>query len=522
MKKNIIFIMIIAGIMAVSCNKLTEDPTASITATQFYKTQADAISAVAAVYGTLNSDVAADFPIYGRNLNLLIENGSDNQIYAPSNTNPDVRALGTATYVTTNDRVRKSWYQHYYGINRANIAIDNIANIPLTKFSDTSVRSRLIREAKFIRALLYFNLVRLHGAVPLILHNPTTVEVNQLLTGRTSKDSIYQQIIADLTDASKLPATYSVSDKGRVTGGAARSLLAKVYVTRKEWTSALSELQKVIATGTFSEATGGYNYDLIPAFSQVFNPNFKNGAEHIFSVQYGTGALRSLNYLSSSNFSSFSTTAYPGDLPVDSSLYQLFDASDVRRAVTFYTSMYNAATGKTVVLATPVNARFSKFIDFTITPITSQSLSKVNFPVIRYADVLLLYAEVVNELNGGPTTDAYTAINLVRARAHGLYNGNGSYNDHTYDLASGLSQSDFRDIVFQERRKEFIQEAHRWFDLVRRGVNTSTGNSYLIDALRKYPGKTGAFAATANRDTLYPIPQVERDLNPKLTQNPGW
>jgi len=520
--KKISIILLLAGIALYSCNSLIEDPNSSISAGQFYKTQADAISSVSAVYSTLDSDPASDFPIYGRNLNLLTGNGSDDQIYAPSNTNPDVRALGTATYITSNDRVRKSWVQHYYGINRANIAIDNIPKIPLTQFSDTTIRLRLIRESKFIRALLYFNLVRLHGGVPLVLHDPTTVVVNQLLIGRTSKDSIYQQIISDLNDATNLPSTYSSSNIGRVTGGAAHVLLAKVYVTRKDWQNALVELKKVITSGSFAGVTGNYNYDLNPVFSQLFNPNYKNGVEHVFSAQFGTGAARSTNTLSSSNFNSFNPSIYPGDLPADSTLFQLFDASDTRRSTTFFSSLYNSATGKTVVFSTPANSRFAKFIDFTITPLTSQSLSKVNFPVIRYAEVLLLYAEVLNELNGGPTADAYKAINNVRARAHSLYSGNGIATAATYDLTSGLSQADFRDAVFNERRKEFIQEAQRWFDLVRRGVNRGTGNSYLIDALKKLPGKTGAFAPTANRDTLYPVPQVEIDLNPKLTQNPGW
>jgi hypothetical protein len=124
----------------------------------------------------------------------------------------------------------------------------------------------------------------------------------------------------------------------------------------------------------------------------------------------------------------------------------------------------------------------------------------MNFPVIRYTDILLLYAETLNELNGGPTTEAYNAINSVRTRAH------------IANLTEGLSQANFRDSVFHERRKEFIQEGMRWFDLSRRG------GTYLYDALKKFPAKTGA----AVKDTLYPIPQSEVDLNPLLTQNPGW
>ena len=476
----------LAGSLSVSCNKLKEDPNSLVTTSQFYKTESDARAAVAAAYSTLNSDPAADFPIYGRNLNLLTGNGSDDQVFSPSNTNPDVRALGTATYVATNDRLKKSWQQHYYGISRANVAIDNIPDIPI----DTALRSQLVREAKFIRALLYFNLVRFHGDVPLILHDPTTVDVNKLLVPRTSKDSVYQQIIADLSDAANLPKAFTGADKGRATSGAAHGLLAKVYVTRRQWAAALTELQQVI--------NGGYGYDLFDNFQDAFQKATKNGKEHLFSVQFETnlGAKNSTQFVSSGDFNSFNVAVYPGDLPSDS-LYKLFDENDTRRSVTFFTTLYNAATGKTVDFGAP---RFAKFIDYSLSPLSNQAQSGINYPVLRYADILLLYAETLNEINGGPTADAYTAINRVRSRAH------------IDNLATGLNQSQFREAVFLERRKEFIQEGNRWFDLARRG------GTYLYDALKKLPAKTGA----AVKDTLYPIPQSERDLNPLLTQNPGW
>ncbi|HKO82022.1 MAG TPA: RagB/SusD family nutrient uptake outer membrane protein [Chitinophagaceae bacterium] len=482
----------------ISCNKLKEDPDSIIVASQFYKTQADAIAAVAAVYSSLNSDPAGDFPIYGRNLNLLIGNGSDDQVYSPSNTNPDVRALGTTTYVASNDRVRKIWQQHYYGISKANLAIDNI---PAIQFDET-LRSRLVREAKFIRALLYFNLVRLHGDVPLILHDPTTVDVNSLKVARTKANDVYQQIIADLIDAGNLPATYTGADKGRATAGAAHALLAKVYVTKKDWINAQVELEKVLTAGSFSNATGEYGYDLFANFKDAFQKPTKNGKEHIFSVQFETnlGAKNSQNFVSSGDFSSFNPAVYAGDLP-DERLVAIFDSADTRRSVTFFNKLTNPATNQVVDFGAVT--RFAKFIDFTISPLTNQAQSGLNIPVIRYADVLLLYAETLNEINGGPTVDAYTAINKVRARAYG---------DILHGLTVGLSQSEFRDAVFLERRKEFVQEANRWFDLVRSGT--------LVEALKKIPAKA---TNVSEKNYLYPVPQVEIDLNPLLLpQNPGW
>ncbi|MCW3116832.1 MAG: RagB/SusD protein [Chitinophagaceae bacterium] len=492
-----VLVIIIAGSL-IACNKLTEDPDSIIVASQFYKTQADAVAAVTAVYSSLNSDPAGDFPIYGRNLNLLVGNGSDDQVYSPSNTNPDVRALGTATYVAANDRVRKNWQQHYYGISKANLAIDNIPTIPF----DETLRNRLVREAKFIRALLYFNLVRLHGDVPLILHDPVTVDVNSLKVARTPVNDVYTQIIADLTDAINLPDTYTGADKGRVTSGAAHGLLAKVYVTTKDWIDAQAELEKVLTAGTFPNASGNYGYDLFANFKDAFQKPSKNGKEHLFSVQFETnlGAKNSQNYISSGDFSSFNPAVYAGDLP-DERLVAIFDSADTRKSVTFFNKLLNPATNQVVDFGTVT--RFSKFIDFTISPLVNQAQSAVNFPVLRYADILLLYAETVNENNSGPTVDAYAAVNKVRTRAYGGI---------AHDLTPGLSQSDFRDSVFQERRKEFVQEANRWFDLVRNGT--------LVDALKNIPAKANN---VSGKNYLYPIPQVEIDLNQLLLpQNPGW
>ena len=515
------------GVLLFSCKKLSENPQGSLTPDNFYQTQSDAVAAVTAVYSTLTTDINNDFPVYGRNLNLIVDNTSDNQVYSPSNTNPDVRALGTATYVAANDRVHKIYAQLYWGINRANIAIDKIPAIPAAQFVDPSHSAvNLVREARFIRALLYFDLVRLFGPVPLVLHDQGTVANAGDLVSRTSRDSVYQQIIVDLDSAVLLPSSYTGANIGRVTSGAAHALLAKVFVTRQDWSNAVTELKKVITTGTagLSDATSGnYGYDLFTKFSDAFQPATKNGKEHIFSAQFnGTaGGFTSTNTLSSFTWSN---SAYTADIPADSSVVHIFDLTDQRRGATFYDSLFNQTTGKWVIWPF---FNFLKFVDQSPGFVTalqgSQGAnSKMNFPVIRYAEVLLLYAEALNELNGGPTADAYAAINIVRARACSSYTANGSYSNHSYDLTAGLSSSDFRDAVFTERRKEFIQESQRWFDLVRR-TDLGPGQYYL----QNVHGMAGnPKAAAALKDTLFPIPQTEIDLyggrNPNFSQNPGW
>lgn len=527
MKSKLIVPTIVGLSLLLACNKLTEVPKGSLTTDNFYQTQSDAIAAVTAVYSTLSTDVNNDFPIYGRNLNLIVDNPSDNQVYSPSNTNPDVRALGTATYVSTNDRVHKIYAQLYWGINKANIAIDKIPTIAAAQFIDvTHSAANLVREARFIRALYYFDLVRLFGAVPLVLHDPSTLSNANVLPGRTPVDSVYGQIIADLDSATSLPASYTGINVGRVTSGAAHALLAKAYVTRKDWGGAVTEIRKTITAGTANltdATTGNYGYDLFPKFSDAFQAATKNGKEHIFSAQFnGTvGGFTSTNTLSSFTWSN---SAYTADIPADSTIVNLFDVADQRRDATFYDSLFNQTTQKWVKWPF---FNFLKFVDqstgFTTALAGNQGAnSKINFPVIRYAEVLLLYAEALNELNGAPTTDAYAAINIVRGRAYNSYSSNGNYSNHTYDLLVGLSQSDFRDSVFNERRREFIQESQRWFDLVRR-TDKGPGQYYLnaVHSMYKNPK-----VAASLKDTLFPIPQTEIDLyggkNSNFQQNPGW
>ncbi len=459
MKKIFIAILLTGFSMVLisSCNKLEEKPLGNLTPASFYKTQSDAVAAMTAVYSTLSTDINNDFAIYGRNLNLLVDNPSDNQVYSPSNTNPDVRALGTGTYVSTNDRVRKIYGQLYWSINKANIAIDKIAEIPATEFKDPNQDAfNLIRQARFIRALQYFNLVRLFGDVPLILHDLSSLKLDELKVDRAPKTAVYGQIIADLDSASLLPSNYTGNNVGRVTAGAAKALLAKVYVTKHDWQNAKIQLEKVITAGTgFSSATGNYGYDLFTKFSDAFQPATKNGKEHIFSAQFNgtTGG-----FVSNQSLSSFTWTpsAYTTDIPADASVITtLFQVADQRRGATFYDSLFNQSTQKWVKWPF---FNFLKLVDqsagFTAAlPGSQGSSSKVNFPVLRYADVLLLYAEVLNELNGAPSEEAYKAVNIVRGRAFNSYEAGGIYTDHEFDLQPGACPGRFPGFGFYRKKK---------------------------------------------------------------------
>jgi len=473
-------IILLAAIGLSSCNKLAENPKSIIVANQFYQTPNDAISAVTAVYSSLNTDPGGDFPMYGRQLYFMADAATDDETEGNAASNADVRAMGSITYIANNNRIQANWTQHYMGINWANVAIDNISTMQL----DTTLKNRLVRESKFIRALLYFNLVRFFGDVPLVLHQAG--DISQTTVIRTPAAGVYKQIIADLTDAENLPVSYSGNDIGRATSGAAKTLLAKVYLTQKDWKDASSKCLEVI--------NGPYGYALFSNFADVFNKSAKNGKEHIFSVQFlsNSGANNSRDRIMTDVFSGFSSKV-PPDLPADSSIYKAYLPGDTRKGVTYYSTLTNPATGL------PYKFSFlglRKFVDTT--QLLTSIEDGINFPVLRYADVLLMYAEAVNEDQGTPTDAAYAAINQVRERAH------------IHDLTTGLSQSDFRDSVYQERRLEFVQEGQRWFDLARTGR--------VVSAI----GKVAAKKAVSTKNSLFPIPQAEINVNPNVTQNPGW
>ncbi|WP_300979330.1 RagB/SusD family nutrient uptake outer membrane protein [Flavobacterium sp.] len=482
MKK--IAIIIISIVFFSSCTELEVTPTSFVTKENFFKTQEDAVSSVTSVYASLNID-PTDQSLFGRNLYFLTDMGSDYAAAGASAINPNVRAISGLSYDANTDRIRVAWRQIYNGINRANIAINNIPKVT----GDETVKTRLINEAKFIRALLYFHAVRLWGGVPLVLTEPKSIAIQDLKTNRATVAEVYNQIILDLKDAESLPA---VNDKGRATAGAAKGLLAKVYLTRKDWSNAILKAKEVI--------NGGYGYDLFANFGDVFDKTKKNGKEHIFSIQFepnqsGTSSGSTFNAC----FAGFVQTE-PADIVSDVALfYTIYAANDTRRDVTFAKQLLNPNTGLNYVFPKPL---FRKYLDLA----NLSGGSTVNFPILRYADILLTLAEASNELNG-PSTEAYEAINKVRRRAFGKDINTA---DAVIDLA-GLSASQLREAIYEERKKEFVQEGQRWFDLVRWGR--------LVTEVKKVAAK----AAVSERNNLYPIPQSEIDINPEgLPQNPGY
>lgn len=482
MKNKIIIAFI--SISTLACNSLEEVPLGLVSSATFYKSDKDADAAVIAVYNAINN---GQHTLYNRLIQIGTEMATDDYEAGPRARNAHVRALSGLTHDPSNDRMLELWRQSYDGINRANIAIDNISsNTNLT----TQTAKNLVNEAKFLRGLLYFNLVRWFGGVPLVLHETTTLDATSLNVSNATEPAVYEQIIKDLTDAEALPIPGKETIKGRATAGAAKSLLSKVYLTQKNWAKAAEKSKEVIDSGW---------YDLFANYADVYNVATKNGKEHIFSAQSKGLTNWNGNMLAGSS-APFVVPGITGDyadaLHKEGKLFEAFAETDKRKYITFGVEFVSPTDGKTY----KTDPHFNKYFDPAI-PTTPYQSSK-NTPIIRFSEVLLIHAEALNEQNSGPNADAYAAIDKVRSRA-GI--------PLLKTTSPSLSQADFREAVFEERRKELVFEYQRWFDLARRGAD------YYVAKL-KAAGKTNAQA----KHIHFPIPQRELDLNPNLKQVAGW
>lgn len=487
--KKILVLAVALSTLGASCKKfLTEDPKNVVAVTNFYKTEQDAIFAVNAIYAWLNSISSGTYAGVYLNSFWVTAGLASDELNNQEIFSPYYDQTATFTYNSQNNALQDIWYTHYKTITLANIAIERIPSIQM----DETLRARLVNEAKFLRGLLYFDMVRMFGEIPLVLK-----ETEPLVPGIASVDDIYAQIITDLTDAEALPASYPPgAGRGRATSGAAKSVLAKVYLTRGNYQGCVDKCKEVINSG---------EYALWDDFADVFKLSSRGGKEAIFSVGFGDagGAIIfwevgqfNVRLLAPALSAEGVENAQGWQVPTPN-LYNSYESNDRRRSVTFVTEVHNPDG-----TVTSINPYIQKYWDREAEPKANGTAN--DYPVIRYADVLLMMAEASNEL--GNMTDAYNYINMVRKRAR--FDGT-VYRDALPDYTN-LSKDAFKAAVLQERRWEFVAEGQRWFDLVR------TGTLETLVPIAK-PGVT-----PQQKHYLFPIPQREIDLNPNLIQNNGY
>ncbi|MGI8635155.1 MAG: RagB/SusD family nutrient uptake outer membrane protein, partial [Segetibacter sp.] len=382
MKKIILFL---ALTFLLSCKKkfieLSPESTASTDAV--YKTDKDFKDAVIGIYSTYQN-IYQNFWQFGD----LAGDDTEQQHSA------QLEFVNINNFLTTSATpvLHTTWLDHYRVISRANLVLSQIdkadPNLVVNK-------NRHIGEAKFLRALAYFNLVRIFGDVPMVTAPITIEEASK--TGREKADKIYDEIIVkDLLDAeNKLLAKYTGTDVGKATKGAAKSLLGKVYLTRKDFPAAVTKLQEVTTLG----------YSLLPNYNDLFDyTKDEHHAEYIFDIEYIDGGLGLGSTLTNSfapnlsgiiNFFGLKGSGGQQGAPT-LPIFSLFDANDKRKGI----SVAKVADGlidkngqKIPLIPIDVTTYSKKYM----TPLQNANDSKANWKVIRYADVLLMYAEALNE-----------------------------------------------------------------------------------------------------------------------------
>ena len=485
MKKYIILLSGVGAILFGSCKKeLTETPYSFLTPATFYKTAADAQSAINGALSALQPQA-----YYQRTIYIMTECPADD--LAPLLTQNQERIdMYKLQYNSANPEITNWWQNSYKLISRAN---DVIANVPGINM-DVPTRNNIVGNAYFLRAMAYFDLVRSFGDVPLLLHPITSPGDSSLFPKRTPSATVYQQVISDLkyAETNCFPEPrITAANKGMVSSGAASAMLARVYLQRASTAyadpadnqNALTECNTVINSGVYS---------LMPVYSDVFNWNKKyypTQTEVIFAVQFGSnnsGTTQNITVRMFSPAGLGGSGSFVANTNFWNNGYPYYDT--IRKNW----NLGDTAGGKIVV------PYIHKYRDPSW--VQGSNNSQMNWIVLRYADVLEMQSEAMNNVN--PTDPGkFTGMNTVLARA-------GIPAAHQYSFANVATQSDFIDTLVKERARELCVEGHRRWDLIRLGqyqqVEAGIGMNLQPDFY------------------LMPIPQTELDANPNLTQNPGF
>jgi starch-binding outer membrane protein, SusD/RagB family len=436
-----------------------------------YKTAGDVEAALNGVY--------ADFKNEYFMLDMFLNGDAQSDDAYAGADNPDIFQIDDYELLATNANVSRDWAYLYSMIGKANRVINNVDLVPDASLSEGR-RDEIKGEASFIRAFANFDLVRLFGDVPLVTQEVKSISAANLeqiypllFPARVSAEEVYDQIIADLEFALGTVRT-TAPDKGYATVGAVNALLAKVYATRQphDWNKVKEHCDAVIALG----------YTLLPEYDQLWDNAHENSSESIFEINcynWETGGNWGVFMFYGDDWKKFNIPS--------NDLVQAFDAEgDVIRKNS--SIAFLDVTGKWTDEHWPAaNYPFiNKYRDFS---------GAQNFIIYRLADILLLKAEALNELND--VEGAAELVDQIRARVD-------------LEPTTAATQADMRLAIEKERRLELAFEGHRWFDLKRTDraieVINSLGLGYQLTETK----------------LIWPIPQAERDRNLLLTQNPGY
>ncbi|MBS1664327.1 MAG: RagB/SusD family nutrient uptake outer membrane protein [Bacteroidetes bacterium] len=485
-----------------SCKKFLEEKPSNFLRPGFTITSSkEAQALVNGCYTNLSGLATGQPASYGGNTYNLME-------FMTGKANSDLGQTGfntflSLTYGTTSFYVDTWWQQMYLGIGATNNALSSLSNMDPTVMPD-SAKKNMLAQAHALRALYYFYLVRLYGAVPKVTDVPKDLNLN---LPRTPAKAIYDSIIIpDLLFAESSTLRWQ-DNTGYLSKGAIDAILADVYLTyagaainggNQYYAESAKRSKAVIDNG---------GYSLFPNYTDMINPGNKNKGEFIFQVQYAASAnvTNPLVPLTVPNYSGISKYAdeYGSVWPTDQFIAS-FPAGDKRTQEKqfFYTSYASIKTNTPVVFK---NHYIYKWFDSTA--IRNTAKADLNYTLYRLADVYLLYAEASNRAEGSPNSDAIKYVNAIRARA-------------SLTPIGAMSQSDFEHEVWLERYFELCFENKMWFDMIR----TKKVHNDVSGNWDDFVGHRTVFNATFTANQLlFPLPKKETDINPKLLpNNPGF
>jgi hypothetical protein len=520
--KNYKILVIIATLLltvATSCHDaLDTAPLSTLAPENFFNNLKEAEIGVNGVY-----DKMAEH--YKQNLIYMSDHGS--HVATIFLNNPNLDLYGKYTYTNSDRFVTGTWKTAYEAIYRANVVINRVGQMD----TEDPLKNRVIAEARFLRALTYFNLVRFYGDVPLILDELLDLDNPEITNkGRTSASLVYDAIIEDLkfaeTNLYLAPwvsdlntPSYDGSGLGRATAGAAKGLLAKVYLTRASYPErdaasyqlAYDKAKEVITDATYSLDADYFNLNSLEG---------KTSQEWLFQIQYNVLGEQSSNWGGLHNPRNQGSAGKDandwgyGRVSPTWKFSKSFETGDLRFG--------SIAQGKinadgTIKYYPKTFLWHSHKYRFSSRPL-SRFDTDMNAPVLRYADILLIYAESAAEL--GLNSDAHVALNMVLTRAQ-----NGGTSPAL--VAGGLTGDALKEFIFWERARELCFEGHAKFDIVRAGLDKFLAEVKGQEESVKVgdPSKTRTVSWSNNVQPyhlLFPIPAAEMSANPNMTQNDGY
>lgn len=480
---------------ATSCQDfLKEDNRSSLTQDNYFANATQAQSAVDGLYNRLrimNTDVG-----YGESIWVGVELMALHATTLGQSFNNN--QIINQTIDPANPYFSNMWNNAYNGIGAANLVLARVPAISM----DEAQKKALLGQAYFIRAFLYYHLVRLYGDVPLIT-TPIDGSSPDLYPTRTAQADVYNLIIADLQAAeqSGLPA---VDRSGRISQGAVKALLSSVYLTSAGFPLQIkANYQK--AADKAAELIDANQYPLFSSYASLHNTADKNQGELILQAQFAFGI--STNAISALVIPYFVGISKYNDefgavIPTPG-FYATHEAGDYRaQEQQFYFSKYPSIRNPATTVNFGTQALYKYF---HVESALGNGVGDENWTLLRMPEVMLIYAEAINEVSG-PNTKAYTQINAIRSRAK-------------LPALSGLSQADFRTAVWKERYHELAYENKAYFDIQRTRQTYDVANNRFVNVVG-FKGEVGP--AFQEKYLLWGIPSAEINNNKQLTQNPGW